>query len=270
MNRRRRPNVSSPLGLSTFTRLRLRAALFLAGAVVMALGILGARIIGPHFGAGLVCRDLVDFGGDARPRARLLVGRADRGSPALAVFVFRRVVRRGRRGGGDSAVERASDGSGLEIRPERRIVVCRRLHSISAVAVTGHGFADRRPPGSGEVERAGRSAGRHPRHSHGRRGPGAVLAGFVLLPSFRVPTVLAILAGTLVFAALLASGPGRRGPRCRRGACSSCSRESPCAWPKPRPSGIDSRDLVRMELICGWSATRGVAISSWTKPCKPR
>ncbi|MEY3898567.1 MAG: hypothetical protein RLZZ214_4089, partial [Verrucomicrobiota bacterium] len=52
MNRRRRPNVSSPLGLSTFTRLRLRAALFLAGAVVMALGIVGARIIGPHFGAG--------------------------------------------------------------------------------------------------------------------------------------------------------------------------------------------------------------------------
>ena len=39
--------------LSVVARLRLRAALFLAGAAVMVLEILGTRIIGPHFGVGL-------------------------------------------------------------------------------------------------------------------------------------------------------------------------------------------------------------------------
>jgi hypothetical protein len=34
-------------------RLRLRAALFVAGAAVMVLQIVGTRSIGPHFGAGL-------------------------------------------------------------------------------------------------------------------------------------------------------------------------------------------------------------------------
>lgn len=34
-------------------RLRLRCAVFIAGAVVMILQIVGTRIIGPHFGASL-------------------------------------------------------------------------------------------------------------------------------------------------------------------------------------------------------------------------
>ena len=45
--------MTAPTALSLSARLRLRTAIFLAGACVMVLQVLGTRIIGPHYGVGL-------------------------------------------------------------------------------------------------------------------------------------------------------------------------------------------------------------------------
>jgi spermidine synthase len=237
MNRRRRPNVSSPLGLSTFTRLRLRAALFLAGAVVMALGILGSRIIGPHFGAGLfVGTSLISvamlalasgywLGGqivDRRPSLLLFAGVLFTAAAVVAVIplwsapVMEAGWKFGLRGGSLFA-------AACILFPPLLL-----LGMASPIAVRLE---------AGEVERAGRSAGGIHAIPMAGAAAGAVLAGFLLLPTFRVPTVLAILAGTLAFAAILASGPGHKKPRFAAALLIMLAGIA-LAWPGSGPSGL--------------------------------
>ena len=237
MNRRRRPNVSKPLGLSTFTRWRLRAALFLAGAVVMALGILGTRIIGPHFGAGLfVGTSLISvamlslalgywLGGqivDRRPSRLLFCGvlflaaGVVAGIPWWSAPVMELGWKFGLRGGSLFAA------TCLLLPP---LVL---LGMASPIAVRLE---------AGEVGQSGRSAGRIHAIPMAGAAVGAVLAGFLLLPSFRVPTVLAILAGTLAVAAVLASGPGHKKQRSIPLLLIFLAGIA-LTSPKPRPSGL--------------------------------
>jgi spermidine synthase len=77
---------------------------------------------------------------------------------------------------------------------------------------------------------------------------GVVVAGFFLLPSYRVPTVLAMLAGTLAIAAFLSIGPGFR-KRAAVVALAIVTGGFFLASPKPRPKELlvaksdDGRDL---------------------------
>ena len=237
MNRRRRPNISSPLGLSTFTRLRLRAALFLAGTVVMALGILGTRIIGPHFGAGLfVGTSLISvamlalalgywLGGqiaDRRPSLLLFSGVlflaavVVAGIPLWRAPVMEAGWKFGLRGGSLFA-------AACILFPPLVL-----LGMLSPIAVRLE---------AGEVERTGRSAGGIHAIPMAGAAAGAVIAGFLLLPSFRVPTILAILAGTLAFAAVLSIGSGFR-KRAVVAALAIVIGGFSLASPKPRPKEL--------------------------------
>lgn len=237
MNRRRRPNISSPLGLSTFTRLRLRAALFLAGAVVMALGILGTRIIGPHFGAGLfvgtslisVAMLALAFGywlggqiADRRPSLLLfsvvlfLAAVVVEGIPLWRAPVMEAGWKFGLRGGSLFA-------AACILFPPLAL-----LGMLSPIAIRLE---------AGEVEWTGRSAGGIHAIPMAGAAAGAVLAGVLLLPSFRVPTILAILAGTLAVAAVLSIGSGFR-KRAAVAALAIMLAGIALASPRLRPSGL--------------------------------
>ncbi|MBJ7259916.1 MAG: fused MFS/spermidine synthase [Chthoniobacterales bacterium] len=200
--------MTAPTTLPLSARLRLRAAIFIAGACVMVLQVLGTRIIGPHYGVGLyvwtalIAVTLVALalgywlGGklaDGHPSflwfaAVLLLAAATVGLiPLLRGFVIEYGWSLGLRGG-------ALLSAAVLFFPPLFL-----LGMISPYAIRLEA------PG---VEAAGRSAGRLYAISTAGSVFGAVLAGFYLVPHFRVPTLLALTAGLLALAAVLAASPG--------------------------------------------------------------
>ncbi|MFM7376129.1 MAG: fused MFS/spermidine synthase, partial [Chthoniobacterales bacterium] len=226
---------SAALPLSA--RLRLRAAIFIAGACVMILQVLGTRIIGPHYGVGLyVWTSLIAvtlvalalgywLGGklaDKHPSLLwfagvLLLAAATVGLiPLLRGFIIEYGWTFGLRGG-------ALLSAGVLFFPPLFL-----LGMVSPYAI--------RLEASG-VEAAGRSAGRLYAISTAGSVIGAVLAGFYLVPNFRVPVLLAVTAGTLCLAAVLAAAPGWRKrivvPALVLSACAFF-----LAQPRPKPEGL--------------------------------
>ncbi|MFM9058666.1 MAG: fused MFS/spermidine synthase [Planctomycetaceae bacterium] len=188
--------------------LRLRAALLVAGAAVMVLQIVGTRIIGPHFGAGLsVWTALITvtlvalaagyfLGGilaDRYPLPRSFAGVLLAAAAAIALVpVLRAPVidlgwSIGIRGGALLAAT-------ILFLPA---LVLLGMASPFAIRLEARGVSD-----------AGRSAGRLYAISTAGSVVGAVLAGYVLVPMLRIPVLLAILATTLAVAAVIAAVPG--------------------------------------------------------------
>lgn len=192
-------------------RLRLRAAIFLAGASVMILQVLGTRIIGPHYGVGLyVWTSLIAVtllalaggywvGGLAADRhpspawlAAVLFAAA---ACVLLVIPLRALViefgwRFGLRGG-------ALFSAIVLFLPAFMLL---GMVSPFAVRLEARG-----------VDSAGSSAGRLYAISTAGSVAGAVAAGFYLVPSFRVPVLLTLTAAVLIAAALLVAPAPRRG-----------------------------------------------------------
>ena len=231
------PDQAERVSLSLWSRMRLRAALFLSGAAVMVLEILGTRIIGPHFGVGLfVWTSLITvtlvalalgywLGGMLADRwpspgvfAAVLLAAAFavaliplwRGPVLDAAWVF------GLRSGSLCA-------AGALFFPPLLLL---GMISPFAVRLEAEGVAQ-----------AGRSAGRLYAISTAGSVFGALLTGFVLVPALRVPTILAIQAGALVFAALLAAAPGLN-KRVAGGAIAVVLGAIVLAWPSPQPAGL--------------------------------
>jgi len=87
------------------------------------------------------------------------------------------------------------------------------------------------------VAQAGRSAGRLYAISTAGSVLGALLTGFLLVPALRVPTILALQAGALVLAALLAAAPGVN--KAVAGAAIAVILGAVAlAWPSPQPAGL--------------------------------
>ena len=229
--------MTASTALSFSARLRLRAAIFIAGACVMILQVLGTRIIGPHYGVGLyVWTSLIAvtlvalalgywLGGklaDKHPSLLwfggvLLVAAATVGLiPLLRGIIIEYGWSLGLRGG-------ALLSAGVLFFPPLFL-----LGMVSPYAI--------RLEASG-VEAAGRSAGRLYAISTAGSVIGAVLAGFYLVPNFRVPVLLAVTAGALCLAAVLAAAPGWRkrivGPALVLSACALFLAQS-----APKPDGL--------------------------------
>lgn len=234
MNRKKRSHLTHPVSLSIFTRLRLRVALFLSGASVMVLEILGTRIIGPHFGVGLfVWTALITVTMVALATGYWLGGKLADRRPSLLLF---------------SGVILTAAGY-IALIPQLRAPVLETgwafgLRSGSLFSAAALFFMPLMLLGmvspfavrleSEGVEQAGRSAGRLYAISTGGSVAGAVLTGYVLVPLFRVPVILAMLSGILVLAAILGTGPGLK----RRVVAVASAILVGClafAWPKPRP-----------------------------------
>lgn len=188
--------------------LRLRGALFLCGAAVMVLQIVGTRIIGPHFGAGLsVWTALISvtlvalaigyfLGGilaDRHPDSRVFAGVLLAAAATISLLPILRAPvidlgwTIGVRGGALLAAV-------VLFLPA---LVLLGMASPFAIRLEARGVGD-----------AGRSAGRLYAISTAGSVVGAVLAGYVLVPMLRVPSLLAILATTLAVGAVLAAAPG--------------------------------------------------------------
>lgn len=188
--------------------LRLRAALFVAGAAVMILQIVGTRIIGPHFGAGLsVWTALITvtlvalamgyfLGGilaDRYPLPRWFAGVLLAAAAAIALVpVLRAPVTDlgwsiGIRGGSLLAAT-------ILFLPA---LVLLGMASPYCIRLEARGVSD-----------AGRSAGRLYAISTAGSVAGAVLAGYVLVPMLRIPVLLAGLSAVLAVAAVVAAVPG--------------------------------------------------------------
>lgn len=187
--------------------LRLRAALFVAGAAVMILQIVGTRIIGPHFGSGLsVWTALITvtlvalaagyfLGGilaDRHPLPRWFAGVLLAAAAAIAaVPVLRAPVIElgwslGIRGGALLAAT-------ILFLPA---LVLLGMASPYCIRLEARGVAD-----------AGRSAGRLYAISTAGSVVGAVLAGYMLVPMLRIPVLLAGLSAVLAAAAVVAAVP---------------------------------------------------------------
>lgn len=234
MNRKKRSHLTNPIGLSSFARLRLRAALFLSGASVMVLEILGTRIIGPHFGVGLfVWTSLITVTMVALAAGYWLGGKLADRHPSLLMF---------------SGVLLAAAGF-IALIPQLRGPVLDAgwtfgLRSGSLFAAAALFFVPLMLLGmvspfavrleSDGVEQAGRSAGRLYAISTGGSVVGAVLTGFTLVPMFRVPVILSMLSATLVLAAMLGAGSIRR-KRVIAVASVIIIGGLVLAWPKTRP-----------------------------------
>lgn len=194
--------------LSLGEAVRLRTALCLAGAAVMVLQIVGTRIIGPHFGAGLsVWTALITvtlvalaagyfLGGilaDRYPLPRSFAGVLLAAAAAIAVVpVLRAPVidlgwSIGIRGGALLAAT-------ILFLPA---LVLLGMASPFAIRLEARGVSD-----------AGRSAGRLYAISTAGSVVGAVLAGYVLVPMLRIPVLLAGLSAVLAVAAVVAAVPG--------------------------------------------------------------
>ncbi len=229
--------MTTSTGLSLSDRLRLRTAIFLAGACVMVLQVLGTRIIGPHYGVGLyVWTALISItlvalalgywlGGklaDRRPSllwfagVLLLAAAAVGLIPLLRGFIIEAGWRFGLRGG-------ALLSAGVLFFPPLFL-----LGMISPYAI--------RLEASG-AEVAGRSAGRLYAISTTGSVFGAMLAGFYLVPNFRVPVLLAATAGALALAAVLSAAPGLR-RRIAVPAIVLAAAAAALAWPQPMPPGL--------------------------------
>ena len=226
-----------PASRSAAGGLRLRAAVFIAGAAVMVLEILGTRIISPHFGAGLhvwaalITVTLVALalgywaGGvlaDRRPSAVWLAGVLLASAAAVAVLPLTRgpVLELswslGIRGG-------AVFASTVLFLPPLLLLGMVSPYAIRLEAT--------------DVLAVGRSAGRLAAISTAGSVAGAVLAGFVLVPAFRVPTVLAIIAIALAVAAVIAATPGINA-RVAGCAVAVAGGAVWLAWPRAMPPGL--------------------------------
>jgi spermidine synthase len=188
-------------------RLRLRCALFIAGAAVMVLQIVGTRIIGPHFGAGLsVWTALITvtlvalaagyfLGGilaDRYPVPQAFAGVLLASAAAIALVpVLRAPVidlgwAIGIRGGALLAAT-------ILFLPA---LVLLGMASPYCIRLEARGVSD-----------AGRSAGRLYAISTAGSVAGAVLAGYLLVPMLRIPVLLAGLSAVLAVAAVVAAVP---------------------------------------------------------------
>jgi spermidine synthase len=237
MNQRKHRIDPDSVALTAFTRLRLRMALFLSGASVMIIQILGTRIIGPHFGVGLfVWTSLITvtmvalalgywLGGklaDRRPSLLFFSGILLTAAAAVALIPLLRgpVL--------DMAWTFSLRAGSLCAATILFLPPLFLLGMISPFAVRLE--AD-------DVGQAGSSAGRLYAISTTGSVVGAVSAGFLLVPSFRVPTVLAITAGLLVLAALLAAAPGLK-KRVLAAAAAVVLGGVLFAWPRPWPAEL--------------------------------
>ena len=189
------------------SKLALRTALFLSGASVMVIEILGARIIGPHFGAGLyVWTSLITVALIALAFGYWVGGTLADRHPSCAAL----------------AVVLVLAAAAVAVIPPVRLPVINwawgfglRGGSLVASAVLFFPslfllgmvspFAVRLETAS--VASVGRSAGHLYAISTAGSVLGALLTGFYLIPTFRIPTVTMIVAVTLVAAALLVSLP---------------------------------------------------------------
>lgn len=224
------PSTSTPL-----RPLRLRLALFLSGAAVMVLQILGTRLIAPQFGSGLnvwtalITVTLVALalgywqgGGlaDRRPHAVTLSAVLLVAAVLVALIPWLRLPvlelgwTLGLRWG-------ALFSSFLLFFPPLFL-----LGMVSPFAIRLE---------AAEVATAGRSAGRLYAISTSGSVVGALLAGLVLVPHLRLPVLLAGLAWTLILAALLVASPDRRRAVAAAGIAGFALLP---ARPQPRPPGL--------------------------------
>lgn len=244
--------MTASTALSFSARLRLRVSIFIAGACVMILQVLGTRIIGPHYGVGLyVWTSLIAvtlvalalgywLGGklaDKHPSllwfagVLLLAAAAVGLIPLLRGFIIEFGWAFGLRGG-------ALLSAAVLFFPPLFF-----LGMISPYAIRLEAPA---------VEAAGRAAGRLYAISTTGSVFGAVLAGFYLVPNFRVPTLLAATAALLCFAAMLSAPSGRR-RRITPPAVLLALLAAWLGWPQPMPeplrmaSSFESSDLRIVE-----------------------
>jgi spermidine synthase len=223
--------------MSAAQRFGLRVTLFLSGASIMVLEILGTRIIGPHFGVGLVVwTSLITVAMVALALGYWLGGRfADRhpSLPRLAAILLAAALLvavipllRG-------PVLQGAWGLGLRAGSMASAAALLFLPLFLLGMVTP--FAVRLE--AGHVTAAGSSAGRLYAISTTGSVIGTILAGFVLVPGFRVPTVLAMVAATLVFGAMLCGwSSGLR--RLRGVAVLVLVLAIFPAWPRERPAAL--------------------------------
>lgn len=237
MNQNNQNAVSEILALSTAGRLRLRTALFVSGAAVMVLEILGTRMIGPHFGVGLfVWTSLITvtlvalalgywLGGslaDRWPSLNCFAGLLFAAACAVTIIPLLRepvladAWRFGLRGGSLVAAITLFFPALLLLGMVSPFAV--RLEACGA-------------------ERAGRSAGRLYAISTAGSVLGALLTGFVLVPFLRVPMVLMLVAIALALCACLIAGIDWR-RRAGLTAAVIVLASIGAAWPHPRPPGL--------------------------------
>lgn len=224
--------VATPAG-----RLRLRVAVFLAGACVMVLQILGTRIIGPHFGVGLfVWTALIAVtlaalaagywaGGilaDRRPHPVSFAGVLLAAAAAVAVIP---VIR--------GPVIECGWWFGLRV----GALVAATLLFMPALTFLGmvSPYAIRLEAAGATA--AGRSAGRLYAISTAGSVAGVLLAGFVLVPALGIPVLLAVIAATLAAAAVIAAMPGLH-LRVATCAAAIAAVAAALAWPRPMPPGL--------------------------------
>lgn len=228
------PPSAPAAGLALGARIRLRIAVFIAGAAVMALQIVGTRIIGPHFGAGmtvwtvLITLTLVALAGgafvggrvaDRYPRLRalallLLAAAAAVGViPALRAPVLAWAWSFGVRGGA------LVSALALFFTP----LLLLGMVSPYAVRLEAAGSAA-----------AGRTAGRLYAISTAGSVVGALAAALLLVPGLRIPTALLLLAGTLAIAAVIAAAPGID-RRVGAGGAAILLLAAVGSWPRPMP-----------------------------------
>ena len=225
------------VALTTAERMGLRVTLFLSGASIMVLEILGTRIIGPHFGVGLfVWTSLITVAMIALALGYWLGGRfADHhpSLPCLAAILMAAALL--------VAVIPVTrmpvlDGAwGLGLRAGSMVSATALLFLPLFLLGMVTPFAVRLE--AGQASAAGSSAGRLYAISTTGSVLGTVLAGFLLIPGFRIPSVLAMVAATLVFGALLCAGlAGLR--RFFSAAAIILSLAVFLAWPRERPAAL--------------------------------
>lgn len=221
-------------GLARLARIRLRLAIFIAGAAVMVLQIVGTRIIGPQFGAGMtVWTVLITITLVALALGAFLGGRVADRHPSLGGFAV--VVLLAAAAVGAIPVLRGpvlawawSLGIRAGALASASILFLPPLLLLGMVSpyavrleATGRGGA-------------GRSAGRLYAISTAGSVVGAIAAGFLLVPYLRIPTVLLLLAGGLAGAALIAAAPGLD-RRVAAGSAGVVAAAALFAWPRPMP-----------------------------------
>lgn len=215
----------------------MRIALFLAGASVMMLQLVGTRVIGPHFGLGLfVWTSLIAvtllslglgywYGGilaDRYPNricfAAVLL------AAALAVALIAPIRRPVLEMGWSFGLRTGSlVSSSLLFAPSLTL-----LGMVSPLAIRLEAVNE---------EEVGRTAGTLYAISTAGSVFGVLLAGFLLIPSLRIPTVLALIACALVVASLLAVGPVFRKAVAFSALLIGLGSVL-LAWPTPKPAAL--------------------------------
>lgn len=226
---------STKMSLSACVRLRL--AIFMAGACVMVLQVLGTRIIGPHYGVGLyVWTALITVTLGALALGYWIGGKLADRRPTLPWFASVLLVAAAFVG-----LIPLARGWVLEA---GWVFGLRGGALLSALALFFPAqfflgmvspYAIRLEATGAEV--SGRSAGRLYAISTAGSVTGALLAGFYLVPHFRIPVLLGIISGSLACAAVLTAGAGRNSsvviPAVVLGLLAIFG-----AWPRPKPPGL--------------------------------